>query len=396
VKIFIISSNEKQLAAMTALLRERHADDDIDSAVGSLERLAGTAEMAAPDALLLAQPVIDDADLVRIERLASRQPAMAIILQCQHQGSDFLLQAMRAGVREVLPQADHGAALNAALQRIEDKSTRHVRHDAKIIAFVSCKGGSGATFLAANLAYALAQDKQRVALFDLNLQFGDAALFVSDQKPAATLSHVAQQIHRLDPSFLAASMVQVTPNFSILAAPEDPGHASDIKPEHIDQLLHLARHEYDFIVLDTGRGLDAISVRALDHADMICPVVQATLPYIRDGKRLLQVFQSLEYPASKIHLILNRHAGADEIRGRDLEAAYGQRIFHAMPNHYAVAAASVNQGVPVLKLAPGSPLAKSLQECARKLGGTRAASAPGLFSRLFQRNRPIHLRGETA
>ncbi|CAM3152368.1 AAA family ATPase [Janthinobacterium lividum] len=396
MKIFIISSNEKQLAAMTALLRERHPGDDIDSAVGSLERLAGTAEMAAPDVLLLAQPVIDETDLVRIERLASRQPAMAIILQCQQQGSDFLLQAMRAGVREVLPQADNGVALNTALQRIEDKSTRHVRRDGKIIAFVSCKGGSGATFLAANLAYALAQDKQRVALFDLNLQFGDAALFVSDQKPAATLSHVAQQIHRLDPSFLTASMVQVTPNFSILAAPEDPGHASDIKPEHIDQLLHLARHEYDFIVLDTGRGLDAVSVRALDHADMICPVVQATLPYIRDGKRLLQVFQSLEYPASKIHLILNRHAGADEIRGRDLETAYGQHIFHAMPNHYAVAAASVNQGVPVLKLAPGSPLAKSLQECARKLGGTRAASAPGLFSRLFQRNRPIHLRGETA
>jgi pilus assembly protein CpaE len=396
VKIFIISSNEKQLAAMTALLRERHAGDDIDSAVGSLERLAGTAEMAAPDVLLLAQPVIDDADLVRIERLASRQPAMAIILQCQQQGNDFLLQAMRAGVREVLPQADNGAALNAALQRIEDKSARHVRRDGKIIAFVSCKGGSGATFLAANLAYALAQDNQRVALFDLNLQFGDAALFVSDQKPAATLSHVAQQIHRLDPSFLAASMVQVTPNFSILAAPEDPGHASDIKPEHIDQLLHLARHEYDFVVLDTGRGLDAISVRALDNADMICPVVQATLPYIRDGKRLLQVFKSLEYPTSKIHLILNRHAGADEIRGRDLEAAYGQQIFHSMPNHYAVAAASVNQGVPVLKLAPGSPLAKSLQECARKLGGTRPASTPGLFSRLFQRSRPIQLRGETA
>ena len=396
MNIFIISSNEKQLAAMAAQLRERHAGDDIDSAVGSLERLAGTAEMAAPDVLLLAQPVIDDADLARIERLASRQPAMAIILQCQHQGSDFLLQAMRAGVREVLPQADSGAALNAALQRLEDKSARHVRRDGKVIAFVSCKGGSGATFLAANLAYALAQGKQRVALFDLNLQFGDAALFLSDQKPAATLSHVAQQIHRLDASFLAASMVQVTPNFSVLAAPEDPGHAGDIKPEHIDLLLHLARHEYDFVVLDTGRGLDAVSVRALDHADMICPVVQATLPYIRDGKRLLHVFQTLEYPASKIHLILNRHAGADEIRGRDLEAAYGQRIFHAMPNHYAAAAASVNQGVPVLKLAPGSPLAKSLQECAHKLGGTRATSTPGLLSRLFQRNRPIHLRGETA
>ncbi len=99
-----------------------------------------------------------------------------------------------------------------------------MRRDGKIIAFVSCKGGSGATFLAANLAYALAQENQRVALFDLNLQFGDAALFVSDQKPAATLSHVAQQIHRLDASFLAASMVQGDAEF------QHPGRARRSRP----------------------------------------------------------------------------------------------------------------------------------------------------------------------
>jgi pilus assembly protein CpaE len=396
VKIFIISSNEKDLSGIAGLLHQRHAGDDIDSAIGSLERLAGTAEMAAPEVLLLAQPEISEADLARIERLASRLPGMAIIVQCQQQGADFLRLAMRAGVREVLPSNNPGPALDAVLQRMLDKSAERVQSKGQVIALASCKGGSGATFIATNLAYALAQENQRVALFDLNLQFGDAALFVSDQKPAATLSHVAQQIHRLDISFLAASMLQVTPNFSILAAPEDPAHASDVKPEHIDRLLHLAREHYDFIVLDLGRGLDAISVRALDQADIICPVMQATLPYIRDGKRLLQAFASLEYPTSKIRLILNRYAGNDEIRGRDLEDAYGQRIFHTMPNHYAAAAASVNQGVPVLKLAPGSPLSRSLQACARTLSGTRATSAPGLLTRLFQRKPSVQLRGETA
>jgi len=56
----------------------------------------------------------------------------------------------------------------------------------------------------------------------------------------------------------------------------------------------------------------------------------------------------------------------------------------------------VNQGVPVLKLAPGSPLSKSLQACARSLSGTRATSAPGLLTRLFQRKQSVQLRGETA
>jgi len=39
-------------------------------------------------------------------------------------------------------------------------------------------------------------------LFDLNLQFGDASLFVSDQRPAASVASVAQQMHRLDASLL--------------------------------------------------------------------------------------------------------------------------------------------------------------------------------------------------
>ena len=217
---------------------------------------------------------------------------------------------------------------------------------------MSCKGGSGATFLATNLGYALAAlENKRVVLIDLNLQFGDASLFVSDSKPLATLADVAQQIHRLDHSLLASSMLNVTPNFALLAAPEDPVHADDVKPEHIDALLTLARQHYDFILLDVGRGLDAVSVRALDQSDMIFPVLQTTLPYVRDGKRLLDVFRSLDYHRDKIFLIVNRHEKSSEIKLRDLETAYGSAVFMTIPNHYEAAAASVNQGVPVLKLA---------------------------------------------
>ena len=395
MKIAIISRDEKVLAELGRLVGNRNPADDVDAHSGPLEQLYSAQEL--PDVLMFDRPGNDGADLAAIERLSNQFPRLAVILLCPQHSPDFLLQAMRAGVREVLPSPAAAASIYPALERIEEKLERRDNGNGKVLAFISCKGGSGATFIATNLGYALAASgHKRVALLDLNLHFGDASLFVSESKPLATLADVTRDIHRLDPSFLASSMLNVLPNFSVLAAPEDPAHASEVLPEHIDAIIKLARRQYDFIVLDVGRNLDAVSVRTLDHADMIFPVLQATLPYIRDGKRLLQAFHSLEYPASKIHLILNRHTSADEIRGRDLEAAYGQQIFHAMPNHYAVAAASVNQGVPVLKLAPGSPLAKSLQECARKLGGTRAASTPGLFSRLFQRSRPIQLRGETA
>ncbi|MEZ5610216.1 MAG: AAA family ATPase [Rhodocyclaceae bacterium] len=54
---------------------------------------------------------------------------------------------------------------------------------------MSCKGGSGASFLATNLGYALAERSgKRVLLIDLNLQFGDAVLYVSDHRPNISLA----------------------------------------------------------------------------------------------------------------------------------------------------------------------------------------------------------------
>ena len=42
-------------------------------------------------------------------------------------------------------------------------------NDGKVFAFLSCKGGSGATFLAANFAYVLAYEfSRRVALISYN------------------------------------------------------------------------------------------------------------------------------------------------------------------------------------------------------------------------------------
>ena len=387
MKIKVISTDDKQLAELARLLRERSNADEVSIMSASLERVLAVAELGDIDVLLLAQHDLGAQDVERLERLGMAYPSTAFILVSPLQTPELLMQAMRAGVREVVASPASPVTLYPALRRIADKRDSHANAAGKVLAFVSCKGGSGATFLATNLGYALASmENKKVCLLDLNLQFGDATLFMSEHKPHATLADVCKQIHRLDASFLAGSMVAVTPGFGILAAPEDPSLAEDVKPEHVDVILKLARRHYDFILLDVGRNLDAVSVRALDQADMIYPILQTTLPYIRDGKRLLGVFHSLDYSTDKISLIVNRHEKSGQIKLTDLERAYGMRILLEMPNHYEAAAASVNQGVPILTLAPASPLSKALAQMAHSLAGATAGAQKarsGLFARLF-------------
>lgn len=387
MKIAVVSKDENHLLEIAKLLRERNPADDVFPVPGTLDKLTSMASLASPDALILDQPLVEGGDLERLERLNHLYPRLAFILICQDQSPAFLIKAMRVGVREVLPSPVNAETLLPAMVRIAEKKG-DFHEQGKVLAFISCKGGSGATFLSTNLGYALAtQENKRVALIDLNLQFGDAAMYVTDKKPQATLADVAQQIHRLDASFLASSMLSINANFSVLAAPEDPTLANEVTPEHIDAILNLAKRHYDYVLLDVGHNLDAVSISALDQADMIFPIMQATMPYIRYGKQLLGVFQSLDYRKDKIHLIVNRYGKGGEISLQDMKTAYGAGIFKIIPNDFNLVAASINQGVPVLKLDPRNPISKAIGLLAKGLVGekTTQTSQGGWISRMLKR-----------
>jgi pilus assembly protein CpaE len=250
-------------------------------------------------------------------------------------------------VREVLqlPLVHH--AFHETLDRIANVAGTAAMRDGKVLAFIACKGGSGATFISTNFGYALATlSNKKVMLIDLHGQFGDAALYVSDQKPAMTLSDVCSQM---------------------------------------DILLRVARQHYDYIVLDVGRQIDAVSLRALDNADSIFPVLQLALPDIRDGRRLLDIFRSLGYTVEHTRLIVNRYEKGGKLRLQDLQSALGAEVLHTIPNDYMAVTDSVNQGVPVLQLSRSSPVARSLAELVELVTARRVPENKGLFDRIFGR-----------
>jgi pilus assembly protein CpaE len=326
-----------------------------------------------------------DGDL--LERLTRQYAAAHFMLLTDNHHPDILIRAMRAGVREVLQLPLVHRALHEAIDRIAASAGLSSVHDGKVLAFIACKGGSGATFISTNFGYALATlaDK-KVLLIDLHRQFGDATLYVSDQKPGMTLSDVCQQIARIDGPFLESCLVHVAPGFGVLAAADDPSQAIEAKPEHIDTILHVARQHYDYILLDVGRQIDAVSLRALDTTDAIYPVLQLALPDIRDARRLLDIFRSLGYVTDHIRLIVNRYEKGGKLRLQDLHAALGAEVLHTIPNDYIAVTDSVNQGVPVLQLARGSAAARSLADLVEVVTARRIVEAKsGLFDRLFGR-----------
>ena len=351
---------------------------------GGKSKMREVAEQESPDMLLVEGICCDPAELSHVEYITTHHPKIAVVLVCSTTSPDFLINSMRAGVREVLPSPATAAALEATIKRIAAKMGASAgRSNGKIMAFISCKGGSGATFLASNLGLELAQTKS-VLLIDLNLQFGDALTFVHEARPASTIADVAREIGRLDASFLAACTVKVAPNFSVLAAPDDPSEAVEITPEHIDAILALAVTQHDFVLLDLGRPINTHSVKALDRANTVLAVMQAGVPSIRNAKKMLAIFKSLGYPAEKVELIVNRFEKGSEISLADIHRSLGRYAVHTVANSYKRVAASINHGEPLMSSAPSNPVARSLAEFAESFS-PRPDDNRGLLDRLLRR-----------
>jgi len=324
--------------------------------------------------------------IAALERTAVRHPEAIILLLVPEHAPDLLIAAMRLGVREVASFPLDVDELALAVERLHQKRAEHRRAQGQVLSLVSSKGGCGVTFIAVNLAYAFASlAHKKTLLIDLNLQFGDAALFISDAKSPVTLTDICAQIHRLDAQLLDSSVIGVAPNFDLIAAASDPDPEDRIQPNHIAALLAIARRQYDFVLLDMGRQVNAVSIRALDSSDLIFPVLQQSIPFIRSGQRMLDMFSTLGYRKDSIRHLLNRYDDSAAVTQADLERGLGQRIIYQIPNNFTIASESINQGEPVLKLARGSALAKSFGKIVQSLTQTPAPSSSSLIRRLFTR-----------
>ena len=387
MKIKLITPNQHNAKAWSEALLIESAFD-VTCIVQALRDVNVIVNGTRPDVVLVETTTPED--FLALEALASAHPEVDYVLIGKEHSPEFLLRAMRAGVREVLPAPTTPDAVLAALCRLLRKRAPAAAAPAaahgEVLALVSCKGGSGATFVAANLAHLLAAGgRRRVALIDMNLQFGDAALFVSSETPSSNVADVARNIERLDADLLLASMAEVAAGLWVLAAPDDPAHAADVTPRHVHQIVELAREMFDFVIIDAGRSLSSVTLEALDLADRVYAVLQLTLPFIRDGKRLRNVFRSLDYPARKIHWIVNRHQKDNQFTVDDLRRTLEIDQVVCLPNHYEAVAAAVNQGVPVERIAPNSTIARSLRDLAESIAPAPAGKArSGWLSGLFR------------
>ena len=273
--------------------------------------------------------------------------------------------AMQAGARDYLPAPTTEEDLVSSLLRFRQETSRSGSSRAgQLIVTINGKGGSGASFIATNLAHSLVVDaKRQVTLVDLDLQFGGLSRYL-DLAPKVGLLQALEVAQELDDVAADAYTREHSSGLRLLAAPSERlAHPDEIPIEDLDALLKVYMSNNDYLVVDAPNRLNTVTEFFLERADHIVLVVQQSLPNIQDAARLLHLLSTeISVLNAQIKIAVNRFTKNSLIELSDIRKALRQDELITIPNQYKLAAESINSGVPVAQVSKKAPLTKGIRE----------------------------------
>ena len=376
ISIVIIDSDKDVRFSLRNLLREVPGAA-IKAETEDLRIGVNLVRQYRPHIVLLEVSSPADESLSAAAKIVEVYPQTAVFAISAETKPDVILRAMRSGVQEFLKRPPDQDELLTAVRKVMRKLQALGTVAGEIITIFSNKGGLGSTMISANLAVFLARDmKKSCAIVDLDLQFGDVAMFLNVQ-PNYTIADVTRSYEKLDQTLLKAHMTQHSSGAYVMSEPHQAEEAETITAEQVGQVLRLMRSMFEFVVVDTSHAFDERSVEAMDLSDSIFLISALELPAIRNSKRCIEIFQRLGYGQDKVKLVLNRFILGKSNATEKFERSFEYPIFWRIPNDYASVSNSINTGVPLLESAPESPVTMNLRELAANLCGGHGVAEQG-------------------
>jgi len=336
---------------------------------------------AGPDVVLVGAHVPGEGYKLA-EKIRSDYPGISVIMVERELKEETMRKAIFAGATDVIVypftpsklvdaiyRSSQVAKRNQAIQREKSPGSRKKYRQGQLITVFSTKGGVGKTFVATNLAVSLAQNtEEKVALLDLDLDFGNAALALNVM-PRYTISDVINELRNLDQDLLESYLIPHRSGIKLLAANAYPQMAEFINAEQIEIIIKVLQAAYDYVVVDMpARFYDPVDP-AFQQADLLMLVTTQDVATLRNLKASLTALNSLNYPKHKIKMLLNRAETRGDIKPKDVETTLNSELYAVLPVDYKAVNSSLNKGIPVVLLYPRAKISRSFQQLARRIIG---------------------------
>lgn len=186
------------------------------------------------------------------------------------------------------------------------KMNKKPEESARVLAVTSGKGGVGKTNFTINLGIALSKKDKRVTIIDADLGLGNVDV-VLGLVPKLTLANVI----RGEASIL--DIILKGPNgINIISGGSGINDLIDLSREEIDNLIsnfYLLNQISDYILIDTGAGINSSVVSFIEAADEVIMVITPEPTSITDAYALIK---NIRRSNKSVKLMINRIESSNE------------------------------------------------------------------------------------
>lgn len=372
IRVLLVSRLEEKLNQLRAQLN----DDDI-VVIGTADSNTDTlsaVEAQDPDMVIFGLTENDQASLNLAERIITYRPKCFVVLVADEMNMKLMQSAVTIGAHNVTAITENPKELvdftknvyhNETLRLRAMSEHQEVTWSSQVITVFSPKGGMGKTSVAVNIAAALAEIGKKVAIVDLDLQFGDVPTFM-DIEPKDTISELVQESVSPTIDMLRSYMFMHASGVHVLCAPKSPEYAEMIPAKQVQTILSVLRAYYDFVIVDTASVLNDITMSAIDLSSHIFFLAGLDLSSLKNACLAMNLFESLQL-SEKVTLIVNRNDENSSIEIEDVERVLGLKVTSILPTEHNTALGALNKGIPFVINAPTSELSIGVKTLARSL-----------------------------
>lgn len=209
-------------------------------------------------------------------------------------------------------------ALSAAIKRLTapepfspryDRRQGDLRRNGAVLSVHGLAGGVGTSTFAVNLAWELAtidpKNPPKVALLDLDLQFGSTSTHLG-LPPSTRVLDLLMHTETMDRGAFMAAMVSYHDRISVMTAPPDVAPFGLLRPEDVSRLLAMARSSFDYVIVDMPKPVQRWTKTVVDTADASYALLELDVRSSRSPSRIMRALDLDEHTMGQMQLVLNR------------------------------------------------------------------------------------------
>ena len=387
LKVVVVGQDTRQRAEIRSALAELD-EPELEVAEAAPQLAVALNGSGGTEVAMVMLEGAEESALEYLQSQAQSSPRPALFALLRERSTSLMRRALRAGADEVLfLPLDHGDATRALLKISEARRRVERPGRGQLCALVSITGGVGVTTLSANLALGLRHLSQKqVAVVDLDLQASDLSA-VLNLEPDRTITALAESDKDLDSIRLEAALCKHSSGIYLLSAPKRIEDGEMVTPGQVGAALDLMRQLFDFVVVDCGRHINENTVAVWERCDHLFYVLDQSIGGVRCASRFIDLFGRLNLKGVEPGLVLNRYLPRSLITEQQVAHTLARPIYAKIARDEKACGQMLTRSQDLWKVAPNSPLTKSLEDFIRKFTGATEAQiverSGGLFSKLF-------------